>query len=45
MFFYKTSAAVQPGDRARFHSNPGTIEFVVDQDESDSEKNWYIQAF
>lgn len=45
MFFYETGEKVRTGDRIRFHLEPGRIGFVVEPDDKDPEKQWYVQEF
>ena len=44
-FFYQSGEEIKPGDRVLFHAEAGTIDFVVDLDESDPAKKWYVTEF
>jgi hypothetical protein len=44
-FFYKSGEEIKSGDRVLFHAETGTIDFMVEPDDSDPAKKWYVTEF
>ena len=40
---YKTGEEIRKGDRILFHSEPGQVEFVLEQISGDPAMDWYIE--
>ena len=38
--FYKSGEEIKPGDRVLFHAETGTIDFIVEADDSDPAKKY-----
>jgi hypothetical protein len=42
---YADGRDVQPGDRIRFHGEPGYVEFVVTERTGDESLDWFVEEF
>ena len=43
--FYKSGEEIKSGDRVLVHAETGTIDFIVEADDSDPAKKWYVTEF
>jgi hypothetical protein len=44
-FLYQSGDEVKPGDRIRYHGEPGGIEFVITEATGDPSRDWFLDEF
>jgi hypothetical protein len=44
-FKYQSGEEVKPGDRIRYHGEPGEVEFIVADRSGDPQRDWYLGQF
>ena len=44
-FLYPSGDAVKPGDRIRYHGEPGGIEFVITEATDVPSRDWFLGEF
>jgi hypothetical protein len=44
-FLFQSGDEVKPGDRIRYHGEPGGIEFVITEATGDPSRDWFLDEF